>query len=231
MLVTFSGIGITEARGRLGDDVFTRGRGGAMTRAYVIPANTSTPYRDAIKIAYSDVVTLWNSLTDFEVELWNKAAKLVPRKTKLGHVYASKGRNLFIGYNMSLVTASLFPVLLPNVTAEVFPPHGLLIQAISPSTLRIRIRNCFQTFVVPSGVVYVVSCSAEVSAGTRYPRNNFKITKVLQPADNTFNLDIYSDYVAIYGTPTAGKRIFVRVHSVAIDSGKKSLVLTTSDVG
>lgn len=230
MLVQFSGIGVTDARGKLGSDVFTRSRYGAMVRKYVYPTNTITPARTAIRDAYADIYALWNSLTDFERDLWSMAANNAKRKSKLGHVYASTGKDLFVGCNMSLVTASQFPVLLPNVLVNTQPPRQVSLQLLVPSGFRIRVSNYLGSQTVPAGVVYVVSASPGVSASALYPRNNWRIIDVLASGSSTSNVDLSSAYSAVFPPLVSGLRYFVKVHSVVVNSGRKSSFVLTSEV-
>src|SRR3990172_5110235 len=58
-LIKMSGVGITEASGKLGGQVFTRNKGGAVLRNRVVGTNPQTVAQQAVRAIFGAISSAW----------------------------------------------------------------------------------------------------------------------------------------------------------------------------
>lgn len=103
-LVKFGG-GITEMRGSIAGNVFSRNRYGAYVRARTVPVNPNTARQQAVKAAIATLTDRWpNILTAVQRTAWNLYASSVGMKNKLGETIFLSGFNHFIRSNVTRET-------------------------------------------------------------------------------------------------------------------------------
>lgn len=226
--ILFSGIGITAARGKLGDTVFTANKSGAITRQYVIPVNTITAYRTAARDAFASAVSLWSAVSSSEFLQWQQFASRFKRKNVVHGVYRADARHMFILCNMNLLCALQLPVSVPSFNSITVEPLSLSLACVSGVSLSAVFRSFIGSSLVPENHVLYCQFSPGVSPGVNYPRNNFIACSVLSEFTNVDTYNFYSDYTAVFGAPVAGLKLFARFALVNVDSGLKSNVLLSS---
>lgn len=106
-LIKFGG-GITEMRGSIAGNVFSRNRYGAYSRARTKPINRNSQRQDGIRAIVSQVSQDWfTTLSDEQRAAWAVFAKNVPAKNKLGEVIYLSGFNQFVKSNVAALNAGL----------------------------------------------------------------------------------------------------------------------------
>jgi hypothetical protein len=97
--VTFGPL-IAEARNKIGDVVFFRNKGGAATRAHVMPAEPATTKQVAIWGAFSYVMSRFqNNLTDQQRAAWEEFGKRYPKNSPIGGLHALSPLQAFLRTN------------------------------------------------------------------------------------------------------------------------------------
>lgn len=99
------------ASGAAGAVVASRARGTQYLRARVVPVNTATTFRQAVRNAVKTLTSLWQSLTEEQRGAWRNYALNVPRVNSLGDSFTASGINWFVGNNTPRVQAGLAAVL------------------------------------------------------------------------------------------------------------------------
>lgn len=106
-LLKFGG-GITEMRGSIAGNVYSRNRYGAYARARTTPVNPASQRQSAIRALISDISQAWfNTLTQAQRDAWNVFAAAVPEKNKLGEVIYLSGFNQYCKSNLAAQNAGL----------------------------------------------------------------------------------------------------------------------------
>lgn len=226
--IELSGIGITGARGKIGESVFTRNKGGNAVRAYVIPVNTITPARTAIRAMFSIAQSDWATLSQSEVATWSLLATRIMKINKVSNKYRTTGRTLFLEATLNALTAGQFPINEPDLQAVSQPIRAVNFLVLSNLSVFIRTVFLDNTSVVPLNHCVVIQCSPSCSPGINYPKNFFRIIRVFTAGENVSTVDLFLDYVAVFGVPVVGQKIFVRVSQFNQLLGLKCAVLLNS---
>jgi len=106
-LIKYGG-GITEMRGSIAGNVFSRNRYGAYARSRTKPVNPNSSRQSAIRSIISEVSQAWFAdTTQAQRDAWDVFAKNVPATNKLGEVIYLSGFNQYVKSNVAALNAGL----------------------------------------------------------------------------------------------------------------------------
>ena len=221
-IAQLSGIGVTEIRNKLGNQVFTRNRAGQIVRAWVNPTNTPSAHRTNARNNFASAVSLWASLSSDEVEQWRIFGQRFTKTNSIAQKYRPSARAIFIECNMNLLAAGQAPISSPLFNAMPSILKSGVFSDLSGGAVSLALNQIGDSSVIAADNVLLVSCSPCVSAGINYPKNFFQhITTAFEGA-GLYNFGITSEYVANYGATVSGKAIFARCWFVHAYSGVAS---------
>lgn len=224
--VTFGPI-ISEARNKLGGQVFTRNRGGSITRQHVIPINPHAPQQLVVRGNFHASVIQWQTvLTDPQRLAWEGLAPNLPSRATLDKKPGASGFNAFM---------SLDPNVWFNTGAHLTDPPPLT-PPTDPGTIIVSTNTHVGPslkFAVGNAAtatdVIVLRATPPISPGILSIRRPAKfLLTIYGPAANPF--DITAAYVARFGAPIAGKRIGIFLWYQQLNSGLQSLKYTASSI-
>ena len=192
--------------GKRGVTVSQGGRYGQISRALVIPTNPRTPAQMAIRNRLSGVAAQWRQLTEAQRAAWTAAAKTLSSKPSDGQSGSLTGGQLFTKINVGRLTIGMELALVP--------PAKPMLAMLGVSELTIANANDVITLGLtvtgdlPEGTMLRVA--APVSAGRSRPAG-YIYAGALNSAVNG-KIDITAQYVAKYGVPPVGSKVFVSVN-------------------
>lgn len=121
-LLKFGG-GITEMRGSIAGNVYSRNRSGAYARARTSPTNPQTARQTLVRSAVAQLCERWSStLTAAQRAAWGLYGDSVSVLNKLGESMFLSGFNHYIRSNVVLIQNALAPVDAGPVIFEI-PEH------------------------------------------------------------------------------------------------------------
>jgi len=176
---------------------------GLCHRALIVPANTQTPARQHMRRAFGNFARAWSRvLTQTQRDRWNAAGPKV-RSAKRLESGPLTGQLHFQGINSARSCIGLPPLWEPPAPV-VFDrnPIGPLIITNDQSGLRLLLK-----LTGPVTEHIMVFAQAPCSAG-RSKRRNVSYIGLLPPAVDGL-CDITALYVARYGTPRPGEKLFI----------------------
>ncbi len=229
-IAQFSGIGVTEARNKLGDYVFTRNRGGQTLRIFVIPTNTLSTHRTNTRNNFATAVSLWSSLDVEAVTQWNIFSKRYKRRNSIAQQYTPSGRAMFIECNCNLLAAQAFPIEFPVFNKITVPVSSVKIDLANSSELLFSPSFLGAGFVVPEFHILTVSASPCVSNGINYPKNFFQPIAVFPELTDMYRTDLWLSYSNNYYAPVPGQAIFLKVSLVNYLTGLRSVPVICKSV-
>lgn len=100
-LVRF-GNGVSEIRGSIAGNVFSRSHAGAIIRNRIVPVNPQTQAQTDIRNLFSTVAQLYTDLTPAQRQAWDDYAQLVVKNNVFGDAYTPTGRQMFQECNMNI---------------------------------------------------------------------------------------------------------------------------------
>lgn len=228
--ITWSGIGVTDGRGKEGDRVYFRNLGGAVSRAYASPIVNPNYYGLLYREMYRDGTALWQTM-DEEYRLeWNTFAQKNLVVDRFGNPRLISGFNWFMKQNLNLVFANGTYTFKPKPKRNPNQITRIDLVALTDTTFIIGVENMPDTAVVPDDHVLFVCASSCVSAGIMKLRNTLNVIATFPAASNPSGSAIYSAFVTMYGTPVVGKRIFFKMYFVDLLSATKTNQVFANDL-
>lgn len=228
-LIKMSGIGITEISGKLGGNVFSRTKGGAVIRNRVVPTNPQTVAQQAVRAIFGAISSAWRALTAEERESWNSSAQDYPYQNALGESKILSGKALFQKLNNNLLYAG------QSILSSPLAPQG--VNAPVTTSMFIIERNAAGTGfnvgdvevdLATSGdntTIVVLEMTPPLSPGVKNAAPRF--VRVLQDTVSNSNvvLNFEVQYAAMFGIPAEGTQVQLRVFAVNPATGEKSAFL------
>ena len=222
------GMMMTDARGKLGGQVFTKTRSGATVRTKVTPTNGMTQRQGVVRNNLAYLSKEWSLLTEDQRSSWLGAVESFKRTNVFGDVYAPSGRSLYISVNSNLATVNAAPLKLA-------PPagSGTLISSFTVAT-NPALTEAEVELAVPAvaGDYLIIEATAQNNPG----RYNFsgqyrQVGLVSLPAASLgATLDFTEEYSAKFGTPIVGRKISFRGYTINSHTGVASPRLTFDSI-
>jgi hypothetical protein len=194
--------------GRCGLTVSVRTRYGLVRRRYAVPRDRRSPAQLHIRSAFGRVVCSWRGLTEEQRAAWEKATPGVYSRPRLNQKGRLSGYLLFVKINSTLVYQGQ-PIRQTPPTRAVFDSNkvGPLVATSTGGEISLKLN-------VPSApkAQTVVLGTRPCSAGVRFAKH-FVMLGVLPAAEAGYS-NITDLYVARYGQPPAGTRVFIRTRQM-----------------
>lgn len=212
------GMMMTDARGKLGGQVFSKNRSGAYVRTKVTPVNPQTTAQQANRSLLGTLSALWSALTEAQRDAWNSAVEQWQKTNVFGDLSKPTGKNLFTGLNKVLLAN--FPaadyMVLPPAKAEF-----AAFQIVSASfAAGLGAKTITLTGFNPT-TNFQVRATAPLTAGTSYFKNLLRSMGEAITVSPEGILTVTGGYNATFGAVSSGSKIGIEVRQVG-DNGQLS---------
>lgn len=207
---------VTDGRGKIGGQVLTKGRSGAVIRNKVTPTNPQSSRQVAARQRLTQLSQGWRDLTQAQRDLWDGMVDAYSKTNVFGDIVKPTGKNLYtaLGVNRLLIGES--PLDAPLTPSEIIPSNLMIDSLEVPTNL------VFDVIQAASGQKIVVQASAPVSPGISYPPTKLRIIGVIDQA-TAGTVDLSSNYVSAWGDLVAGSKVFFKYTTVVVGSGQASV--------
>jgi hypothetical protein len=203
------GMMMTDARGKLGGQVFSKNKGGAYVRTKVTPTNPQTASQSGVRALFGAISQGWSSLTDPNRAAWRAAVDDFKTTDIFGDLLAPTGKELYQRLNNQAQVVEFAAISSPPAKVEL--PSEIVSAAEIDITGATLVLTGAST---AAGTKIVIGSSGSVTQGTKFVKN--KLRQIyFAPADSASLADAYTAYVAKFGTPVAGQNVFLSVIYVA----------------
>lgn len=202
------GMMMTDARGKLGGQVFSKNKAGAYLRTKVTPTNPQTTFQTTARLLFAAISAGWSGLTESARLGWNEAVPSWASTDIFGDLKNPTGKELYQRLNNQAQSAGLaavtaIPAKLPFpddvVTAAVFDISAVSITLTGAS--------------IAAATQVVIFATPPLTAGTSFVKN--RLRQIYAVAGNAFvAADAWTAYVAKYGAPLAGDNVYIGVKYV-----------------
>ena len=190
--------------GSVGGVTSSRNRFGQYRRTKAMPVNPSTSAQNTARARLAANAAGWRALTSAQRSGWNDLALSMTRQDSLGQTITLTGAQAYSSVNNNnlaagnaivsaapaLLTPSAMLTCVPTLTAAAFT------LAVTPTPL-------------PAGAKCLIYVSPMRSAGRAF-ESDFRLLQVTAAAAAS-PYDIYAAYVAKFGVPITGQRIFIKL--------------------
>ena len=206
---------VVDGRGKLGGHVAAQNRGGSYLRTKVTPSNPQTTFQTSVRNLFGSISSGWSGLGLSVIKAWNAAVDDWKSTNIFGDLKQPSGKALYQRLNQQAQIAGYSPITSPpakvtlpdsNVTAIDF---GITATAIDPTGI-----------YSGTGFTVLTFSSGPVTDGTSFVKNQMRLIGNSGAAAYS-DTDAYTQYVAKYGTPVAGQKVFMG-YKVVADNGQAS---------
>jgi hypothetical protein len=223
--VKFSAL-VSDMRNKLNGSVFSKNRAGSYLRNKVTPVNPQTAAQVAVRNNFTTLSQNWRGLTDAQRLSFASAVDTFKRTDIFGDLKTPSPLNLYMRLNGNLQIVGVAPMSVAPVSGDT--PQLTALSAVGDISLT-SIEIDTDEAAVPANTAYVVDATPPVSAGVTFVKSQFRTIQVLDAAES-IPANVWASYVAKFGTPIAGQKIFIRLIAIDKTTGLRSQALGTSIV-
>jgi len=216
------GMMMTDARGKLGGQVFSKNRGGSYVRTKVTPANPQTTAQVQARARLGQFSSGWSGLTEEERLAWNSAVSSYAKTDIFGDLRNPTGKNLYAKLNINLSLIGASPILKPTSPVALIDPINAAFSVAESEDIQIS------NLPVVTEQRYIVQAIANQSAGTY----NFsgKYVNIGVFIGSASPIEITAEVVAKFGLLVSGKKLALRIFVVSSVTGQSSAGVQISSI-
>jgi hypothetical protein len=216
---------VVDGRGKIGGHVASKNRAGAYLRTKVTPVNPNTSAQSSARNRLTTISQGWRALTAAARASFNNAVQDFTKTDIFGDVKSPSGFNLYqrLNNNLSNIGAAAITVA-PLASAVPTVIIGALVFDITTPTYTVGLSAS-----VPAGSAMEIWATPGLSAGISFVKSEYRLIQV-EAAASTSPVDIETAYLARYGAPVAGQKVFVQIKFVNILTGQASTTQSASTI-
>lgn len=194
---------VVDGRGKLGGHVAAQNKGGSYLRTKVTPSNPQTTFQTSIRNLFGSISQAWGGLTQDQINAWNAAVDEWKKTNIFGDLKQPSGKALFQRLNTQAQVAGYSAITLPPAK-ESIPNSNVTSVAMGLTAATIAATGIYSG----TAATVIVYSSGPVSSGTSFVKNLMRMVgnsggAAYDPSQ------AYTDYVAKFGAPTAGDKVFI----------------------
>jgi len=211
---------VSDIRGSVGDETYSRNQGGIYIRGRVTPTYTNTADQQAVRAAITALSQAWSStLTDGQRDSWRTYAHSNPRPDAWGQLNLTNGYTAFIRHNATPYrdTSAIAFADAPTAAPLWQPTFTFTADSIA-NTITIAL-PILSYDPPPAGLRVYVFGGMPVTPGTNYFSGPWRYQ-----GKNTFTGPwVLDPFTLAYNWPfTAGQKLFVSMQTQDTITGARS---------
>lgn len=188
--------------GSLAGQTSSRNRFGQYRRTRAIPVNPASTAQGVARARLAAAAAAWRALTDLQRAGWRDLALSMSRSDSLGQAYTLTGPQAFVSVNSSNAAAGNAQV---SDAPALVTPSAILTATITLTAAAFSV--AYTPTPLSAGERLFTFCSPQRSAGRGYESDYRLIAVSAAAAASPAN--IFAAYVAKFGTPVVGNRVFI----------------------
>ena len=190
---------MTDARGKVGGQVFSKNRSGAYVRTKVTPSNAQTSRQSFVRSLLSSISQSWSGLTQAQRDSFDAAVNQWTSTDIFGDIKNPTGKNLYTKLNFNLGNSGLTGINSAPIKLEM---PTLNISAVENEA---GILTIVGANIAGTGKL-VISATAVQSQGTGFYKGKFRQIGTIATTAIA-NADITALYTAKFGQVTGNENI------------------------
>jgi len=206
---------MTDARGKLGGQVFSKNRGGAYVRTKVTPTNPQSVNQTVVRQLFGTIAQLWSTLSNTVRSEWNSAIEEWKTTDIFGDLRTPSGKALHQRLNQQAQVAGYGAIASPPAKLE------MVSGVVTAGQLAIGVAEITITGAYAGADARVMLyATPQLSQGTKFVKD--KLRNVYNSVANAFTpADAYDAYQTRFGVPTVGDNVYLGIVYV-LPSGQAS---------
>lgn len=210
------GMMMTDARGKLGGQVFSKNRSGAYVRTKVTPVNPRTVAQMVSRSILGILSAGWSGLTDAQRASFNNAVEEWQKTDIFGDLKKPTGKNLYTSLNKNLLQSDQSQILVAP-EKRTFPEVGNVSIVYSVATSSFSVSNIVD---IDNGL-YQVSGTPPLTQGTTFVKNRLRVLGYAA-SDSLIETMLSTAYVARFGDLAAGDNVYFQIKPIG-DNGQSGV--------
>jgi hypothetical protein len=202
------GMMMTDARGKLGGQVFSKNNAGAYVRTKVTPVNPRSSAQTGVRSIFAQISQAWSGLTASQIKGWNKAVDSWKRTDIFGNLKSTTGKALFQRINQNLLNSG--QAILNNAPV---PTENSLLRLVAANFDVNAPLYDVQVTGNEVGTVIQVQATPPLSEGTSFIKNRLRVIGYIAGSAAT-SLDVTALYTAKFGAVALGQNVHVAVRVI-----------------
>ena len=201
---------LDDARGKIGNIVYSKGRSVHTQRKRVKPTNPQTSYQNRIRSLVAVFSAAWRSLDPAFILSWNQAALQQFKSNIFGSKYHTTGHKLFIATNVNAALVD-YTSTIYGPSNPTHPSYSAKINLFDANSGGLTPHITLQVDQVPSGAYCVIEGTPYLSPGISSYKRRFVPLKLLKTGQGGLSdINIKTEWTARFGSMIAGKKIAIR---------------------
>lgn len=222
------GVGVADARNKLGGHVFSKNRNGAYIRQKVSPTQPRTPTQLSIRSAFTAISKAWGAVLDDAARAaWAGLAATNPVPDQFGNPQILTGAQMYMKVNRNRHTIGVarLDVAPPNQGVGGFTALSMVATAAAHTIIL--------TFApTPTGANDhpVTFATPGMSAGRTFVTPFLKLIDAQAAGAVATGLDVGPQWEAIFGPLAVGQKITVNLFNIRSTNGAASSPASASTI-
>ncbi len=209
---------VTDMRNKIGDQVFSKNRGGAYVRSFKSHVLSSTPDQITVRNRLASFAGQWKALTQSQRDNWNSSVSSFQHTDIFGSMVKPSGFDLYVKLNCNLDQVGVTPLTSPPIPGVLAFISNLVVTADS-STPAVTITADYSA--LNSDYIVIYNATECISPGKAYVKNLLRSIAV-RPWMVSMGTDFTSEYQGKFTNIFASQRISVSVVVVNVHTGQKT---------
>ena len=206
---------VVDGRGKLGGHVAAQNKGGSYLRTKVTPSNPQTTAQTSVRNLFGSISASWGGLTQDQINAWNSAVDEWKKSNIFGDLKQPSGKALFQRLNTQAQVAGYSTLNVPPVK-DSLPASNVTAVTMGITAAEISATGIYSG----TAATVIIYASGPVSQGTTFVKNLMRMIGHSGGAAYS-PTDAYTDYVAKFGAPTSGDKVFIGF-KVVLPTGQAS---------
>lgn len=222
------GVGVADARNKLGGHVFSKNRNGAYLRQKVSPSQPRSASQLNVRSMFGQLSKAWGQiLSDMQRSGWNALAATNPRPDRFGNPQVLTGLQMYqsINRNLSTIGAARLDTAPPSLTVE-----GLTSVALTATFTGSVLSLVFTPTPPGASSHLVVFATPPVSPGKTFLTPFLKLTHADPAAATASPRDLYAEWSALFGALQPGQSIAISAFFIDDITGAAGTPASTSAI-
>jgi hypothetical protein len=213
---------LDDARGKIGNIVYSKGRSVHTQRKRVKPTNPQTSYQSQIRAYVKQFSTAWRSLDPAKIIAWNQQALDLMKSNVFGGKYHTTGHKLFVAWNSQ--------AFMNGATVQINDPFTVTVPAVVQISALNGTGGSTQTLTittdipVPTNSSLILEATPQISAGISNAKGKYRRFSILPGGTVAGVQDVYDDYQARFGDLITDKKMFLRAFTTNNDALKQVIL-------
>ena len=214
---------VADARNAVGGIVYSRNTWGAYIRQKVSPVQPRTARQQVMRAGLTELSKRWGTvLTEQQREAWRQFAAAFPIVDVFGNTVSLTGIAAYQRVNRVRAILGLPPLDDPPANMDVVAPDSVTLDISYTGTPpQLTFKVIFTPSPAPSGHHVEVWATKGMSAGRAFVSSELRLVAV-SSAGQSSPFDFTQQYLARFGEPTAGQKVFVEVRFANSANGAQS---------